>query len=287
MTQSQKVLVVMLLGVAVLGFVVGKRGAVIASPVVQWTLTGAEVEPPSEPVSVSWRSVRGRVIYPPHLAIPGPKPIAVTVDRNYILSQGPIFSDDLIVDPATRGIKNAVVWLRADNTDRVGRIPSDRIFPEFVVATPTTHEVEHRFGQFHPRITLVREGDSVVFRNRTPITIAVAVSADQFPGNSWPVSTDHAIGPLKYERPPIPFKCHIHPWMSGQLRVFDHPYFALTDEKGRFELTFCPVGKWRIVYAHENGFHRGAEGRFGYPIEIPADGIDPFVLQPVEFEFPK
>ena len=72
--------------------------------------------------------------------------------------------------------------------------------------------------------------------------------------------------PLKAETPPIPFKCDIHPWMKGYVRVFDHPYFAVTDEDGKFEIKNAPAGKWRIVYWHENGFHKGREGAVGFPV---------------------
>ena len=34
----------------------------------------------------------------------------------------------------------------------------------------------------------------------------------------------------------IPIKCDIHGWMRAYVGVFDHPYFALTDENGDFFL---------------------------------------------------
>ncbi len=78
--------------------------------------------------------------------------------------------------------------------------------------------------------------------------------------------------PLAAEPSVVFFRCSIHPWMRGFGRVFDHPYYAITDENGYFEMKLVPVGKWRAVYWHELGFHKGAAGRLGFPIEVKDDG---------------
>jgi hypothetical protein len=36
--------------------------------------------------------------------------------------------------------------------------------------------------------------------------------------------------------------------MTGYVRIFEHPYYAVTDENGNFEIKNAPVGKFRIVY---------------------------------------
>jgi hypothetical protein len=50
---------------------------------------------------------------------------------------------------------------------------------------------------------------------------------------------------------PYSISCSIHPWMSGSLLVFDHPYFAVTDENGKFKIEGAPVGhKVRLIAWH-------------------------------------
>jgi hypothetical protein len=69
--------------------------------------------------------------------------------------------------------------------------------------------------------------------------------------------------------------------MDGYVRVFDHPYFAVTDADGKFEIKNAPVGKYRIVYWHEAvGLRGGRAGRFGEPIEIAGPKTD---LKEVDF----
>jgi hypothetical protein len=69
--------------------------------------------------------------------------------------------------------------------------------------------------------------------------------------------------------------------MAGYVRIFDHPYYAITDENGNFEIKNAPAGKFRIVFWHENGVRGGAKGRFGEPIEIKGPTLE---MKPTEFD---
>jgi hypothetical protein len=42
-----------------------------------------------------------------------------------------------------------------------------------------------------------------------------------------------------------------HMWMNAEIFVIDHPYYAITDEGGRFELSDVPPGEYEIVAWHE------------------------------------
>jgi hypothetical protein len=42
-----------------------------------------------------------------------------------------------------------------------------------------------------------------------------------------------------------------HVWMNAEMLVVPHPYYAVTDESGRFELTDVPPGEYQIVAWHE------------------------------------
>jgi len=42
-----------------------------------------------------------------------------------------------------------------------------------------------------------------------------------------------------------------HAWMNAEILVVPHPYYAVTDENGSFELTDVPPGQYQIVAWHE------------------------------------
>ena len=49
----------------------------------------------------------------------------------------------------------------------------------------------------------------------------------------------------------VPFKCDVHGWMNAYAGVLDHPYFAVTNENGQFELKGLPPGKYTVEAWHE------------------------------------
>ena len=50
-----------------------------------------------------------------------------------------------------------------------------------------------------------------------------------------------------------------HPWMFAYVGVFDHPFFAVTDEKGNFKISNLPDGKYTLVAYHRKT-HNTEEG---------------------------
>ena len=41
---------------------------------------------------------------------------------------------------------------------------------------------------------------------------------------------------------PLQIQCNFHPWMSGFIWIFDHPYHSVSNSKGNFEIKNVPVG---------------------------------------------
>jgi plastocyanin len=50
---------------------------------------------------------------------------------------------------------------------------------------------------------------------------------------------------------PFKVKCDVHPWMGAYLGVFDHPYFAVTDDSGSYSISGLAPGKYVIEAWHE------------------------------------
>ncbi|HEY8750815.1 MAG TPA: carboxypeptidase regulatory-like domain-containing protein [Tepidisphaeraceae bacterium] len=55
----------------------------------------------------------------------------------------------------------------------------------------------------------------------------------------------------------FPIRCDVHPWMKAYVQVFSHPWFAVTDKNGAFEIPNVPPGTYTLVAWQEKyGFLR-------------------------------
>ena len=57
----------------------------------------------------------------------------------------------------------------------------------------------------------------------------------------------------KFENPEVPvrFKCDVHKWMGAYTGVFNHPFYAVTNDQGTFEIKNLPPGNYVIEAWHE------------------------------------
>ena len=53
------------------------------------------------------------------------------------------------------------------------------------------------------------------------------------------------------KEPWIPVGCDVHPWMRSYIAVLDNPFFAVTDDDGKFEIKGLPAGDYEIEAIHE------------------------------------
>ncbi len=60
--------------------------------------------------------------------------------------------------------------------------------------------------------------------------------------------------------------CDIHSHMNAFVLVFNHPFFDVTDDDGRFELPALPAGTYTVV-----GWYEG-EPRISRPVVVPPGG---------------
>jgi hypothetical protein len=231
-----------------------------------------------------WATVKGQVVFPKDKPIPKREPLNVTQDKDHCLSKGEVLDESVIVNPKNRGVKNVVVWLRPDDTDPKSRFTPEQIHPDDAKRKPAEVVIDQPCCMFVNRVTVARVGDTLVVKNSAPVVHNFSWNSannGEFNPSIPKMEQFKLPRPLVAESTPIQFKCTVHPWMAGYVRIFDHPYYAVTDEDGKFEIKNAPAGKYRIVYWHENGLRGGAKGRFGEEIEIKGPTTE---LKPTEFD---
>jgi len=232
-----------------------------------------------------WATVKGQVVFPAGTPIPKREALNVTQDKDHCLSKGDILDESVIVNPKNRGVKNVVVWLRPDDTSNAkAKFTAAQINPEDAKRKPAEVVIGQPCCMFVERITTARPGDTLIVKNQAPVPhnfFWSSTNNSEFNQTIPKMDQFKLPQPIVAESTPIQYKCTIHGWMTGYVRVFEHPYYAITDENGNFEIKNAPVGKFRIVYWHENGLKGGVKGRFGDPIIIAGPTTE---LKPVDFD---
>jgi hypothetical protein len=75
-----------------------------------------------------------------------------------------------------------------------------------------------------------------------------------------------------------------HVWMNAEMMVVPHPYYAVTDESGRFELTDVLPGTYQIVAWHEGWILAGKEQAYDVLTERTVQR--PIFTEPKSWEKP-
>ncbi|MBI3726080.1 hypothetical protein HY251_19295 [bacterium] len=104
---------------------------------------------------------------------------------------------------------------------------------------------------YREHVVLVAEGGEVVFKNSDGVLHNIKATASQ----NEPFN--EGVGPgkemtKKFEKAEfVKLGCSVHPWMSGVIVVMKNPYYVVTNEKGEYEMTDIPAGKYTIFAEHE------------------------------------
>lgn len=75
-----------------------------------------------------------------------------------------------------------------------------------------------------------------------------------------------------------------HVWMNAEMMVVPHPYYAVTDESGKFEFTDVPPGTYQIVAWHEGWGREGKEQVYDVLTQRKVDR--PLFTEPKAWEKP-
>ncbi len=204
-------------------------------------------------------------------AAPQQKPLNVTKDPKACLAKGPILNEEIVVNNANNGMANVFVWITAAAGGKPP-VPAALAKPD----KPTV-DLDQPTCAFEPHAVAMQESQTLVAQNNAPVAHNVSWqgSPAKNPGGNKIVPSKSKLEiKLKADKRPVSVTCTIHGWMKGYVRVFDHPYFAVTDKDGKFEFSAPPPGKYKIWYWSDTGYKDGADGANGFPITIKAGEND-------------
>jgi plastocyanin len=133
-------------------------------------------------------------------------------------------------------------------------------------------KVEQKGVEFIPHVLPIMVGTSVDWPNDDDIfhNVFSKSPANQF--NLGLYKKGDAAKRLVFDKPgEVDVFCAIHAKMSCIILVLENPYFAKTDEKGRFAIPNVPAGKYRLVAWQERLFSQTNEITVGDAGEIKSN----------------
>jgi plastocyanin len=164
-------------------------------------------------------------------------------------------SERLVVDAATKGVKNVLVYLPRPSAVNEDAKKS---------ATAKAVEFDQKHCVFEPHVMGLMAGVPVTLKSSDPIPHNVNVKLKKSSFNQTIAAGQTVFTPQDAERTPGQVVCDIHPWMSAWWMVLDHPYSAVTDAQGYYEIKNVPAGTQKVVVWQEavksGGFVTPASG---------------------------
>jgi len=218
-----------------------------------------------------WGTIKGRVVYSGN-QVPAVQIVNVNKDQADCLEKGAIPSEELVVNKQNKGVQWVFVWLAPEQAGQ--RLP---VHPALAAIKQKTLSIDQPCCRFEPHALGLREGQDLDAKNSGKVAHNVHWLGHPLknPGGNVivPAGKSYLIAGLKADdKFPVKISCDIHGWMSAWVRVFDHPYFAMTDADGKFELRNAPVGTYRLKTWSDSGWGPGL--RNGIPVTIKPDQVN-------------
>ena len=133
-------------------------------------------------------------------------------------------------------------------------VKNRELFQTYRFEEPDTEvTLERKNCRYKPHVIGLRVGQQLTIVNADPTHHNTHPTPRLNP--EWNQTQPPGGAPLRkaFHRPEvlIPFKCNQHPWEKGYVAVMDHPFFAVSDALGNYEIRGLPHGTYTLVVWHE------------------------------------
>ncbi|HEY7317098.1 MAG TPA: carboxypeptidase regulatory-like domain-containing protein [Candidatus Binatia bacterium] len=165
--------------------------------------------------------------------------IRVTKDQDYCGESLP--NDTYLIGPEG-GLKNVVVFIETPPDAAENALKKENI-------------LNNSGCRYSPRILAMQKGERLKVTNNDPkLHIPHSYHEERTVFNlSLPFrgTTIDATARIR-QAGVLKVVCDTHAWMLAYIHVFDHPYFAVTDDHGTFSIPNLPAGTYILKAWHED-----------------------------------
>jgi hypothetical protein len=200
------------------------------------------------PAFAQWGTLKGQIVLDGD--VPEIKPLIAKGDQTAkdaaVCAAQSVPNEALAIDEESKGIANVVIWL--------AKKPAT-IHPELVEPKDATVTFDQVGCKFIPHVLVVRDTQTVKVVSGDPIAHNTRGNPIRNQGFNFIVAPNDRVGnPVELKQPerlPVQIGCDIHNWMRAWWLVLDHPYGAVTDKEGKFEIPNLPEGEHEFKVWHE------------------------------------
>jgi hypothetical protein len=129
------------------------------------------------------------------------------------------------------GVANTVVFLRNFTRGKAMDLPAPR------------RHLDQKNCRYEPHILLVPVQETLTVMDSDPLLHTVQMSGSADYNLPFVLAGQEITRPMTREGK-VSLRCNVHVWMNGEMMVARHPYYAVTNQNGAFELTEIPPGDY-------------------------------------------
>jgi hypothetical protein len=174
--------------------------------------------------------------------LPKPKRIRMNDNERHCSAKvkGEIDGEDIVANP--RGfVKFAFVYVKSGLDGKKFAPPKTPVLLQQQTCT------------YVPRVVGIMVGQDLLIRSGDPVIHIPHVNPRNNPEWGFSQSKVGDERTKKFTAPEVMVRliCDVHNWMEAWIGVLDHPFYAVTDAAGRFEIKGLPPGKYTVEVWHE------------------------------------
>jgi len=144
--------------------------------------------------------------------------------------------------------------------------------------------IDQKGCSYFPHVQAVMVGQDLEIRSSDPTMHNIKMTSKHNGNFNLGIPAGASPSIKSFKKPEIgtlKLKCDIHPWMAAHLHVLDHPFYAITQADGTFEIKGLPAGNYQVKVWHEFPKFKPVEETLEVSLE---DGqtkeLPPFVYRP-------
>ena len=171
-----------------------------------------------------------------------PEAETIRLSKDCVAGPGPNPQNEAVLASADGALQNVFIYVR------------EGLDPKYTFDTPVTPvELKQTGCIYRPRVMGVQVGQPIDVTNADPTlhnVHALPMVNSEF-NKHQPKQNDHMTHVFTAPEVMVKFKCDVHPWMASWVGVVAHPFFAVSDQNGHFDIKGLPPGKYTLEAWHE------------------------------------